>query len=202
MRNFLPLLAAAAISPAAFAQGADESGWYAGLGYEYLQENNLNFDYQALNLTGGFDFNQFMGIEGSVSTGIAGDEAVFLGEVMDDGEGGTFTSPTTRDSGDLNYRVDIVGVARLPVTERFRVVGKLGVSQYEYERTTSNTETPDFPAAHSSEKLNGTSLVAGLGGEFDLTERISLSGNFNHYEEQGGLKGDVEGFQVALKRRF
>ena len=202
MKAFLPLLAATAAAPAALAQGADDTGWYAGIGYEYLQENNMNWDYQALNLTGGLNINPYLGFEGSVSTGLSGDENVFQGGVINDGQGGTFVAPATHDSGDLNYRVDIVGVGRFPVTDRIRLVGKLGISQYEYERTTSNSETVDVPASSYTEKLNGTGLVAGLGGEFSLTDRTTVSGTFNHYEEQGALKGDVEGFQIGLKRRF
>ena len=202
MRTFLPLLAVAAIVPCASAQEADDSGWYAGLSYEYMQENNLNFNYSVLNLTGGYDFSRSFGVELSASTGIEGDTWHQPSQTFDDGEGGTITTPDFNDKGELSYRVDLMGVARIPVTERVRLVGKLGVSQYEFKRTISSTETPDFPSQYSTESLSGTGLVGSLGGEIDLTGKMSLSGAFNHYEEQGALKGDVEGFQIALKRRF
>ena len=202
MRTFTFLLAAAAVIPCAYAEGSDESGWYAGIGYEYLQENNLNYDYDVLNLTGGYDFNRKFGVELSASTGLDGDTWHQPAQTVDDGNGGTFSIPSFNDKGELSHRIDLMGVARLPLTERIRAVGKLGVSQFEFKRTFSSPATPDMAAQYDQEKLSGTGLAASLGGEIDLTNQISLSGAFNHYEEQGALEGDVEGFQIALKRRF
>ena len=73
MRTFTFLLAAATVIPCAYAEGSDESGWYAGLSYERLQETDGQNEYQALGLTGGYDFNRYFGAEVTAATGIDGD---------------------------------------------------------------------------------------------------------------------------------
>ena len=202
MKSFLPMLATAAIAPCAFAQDADDSGWYAGLGYEYLQEDDTSFDYGAVTVTGGLNLTPMFGVELSAATGVSGDEWFQPGEQVNDPLLGDVLTPDQRSSGDLNYRVDLMGVARVPVTSRINLIGKLGVSNWEYESTFESMNSPDFPDQHATSKTSGTGLAGSLGAEMFLTDTLSLEGAYSHYEEQGLMEDEVKGYQLRLKRRF
>lgn len=203
MKSLLPILATAAIAPCAFAQGADDSGWYAGIGYESLQETDGPYDYQALDLTGGYNFNRFLGVEVTGAVGIDGDGIHHPESTVDTGNGSTTTFPSMTTTVDLSHRIDLLGVGRLPVTDRITLVGKAGVSHYKYDYSFRMSATPDFPNSSSiSSSPSGYGFTAGAGAELALTDSISVTGGYNYYKEQGVFDGDVEGFQIGLKRRF
>ncbi|WP_112073180.1 porin family protein [Hyphomonas sp. GM-8P] len=202
MRTFTFLMAAAAIIPCAYAEGSDESGWYAGLSYERLQETDSPYEYQALGLTGGYDFNRYFGAEVTAATGVDGD-GTFSPSSTIELNGNTVTLPSYRMSADLSHRIDLMGVGHLPVTDRIRLVGKAGVSHYKYDITQETGSSPDFGAGRTnSSSPSGYGFAGSLGAEVSLTESTSLTGGYNYYAEQGTSDGDVDGFQIGLKHRF
>ncbi|WP_273186259.1 porin family protein [Hyphomonas adhaerens] len=202
MRTFTFLLAAAAVIPCAYAEGSDESGWYAGLSYERLQETDSPYEYQALGLTGGYDFNRYFGAEVTAATGIDGD-GTFSPSSTFELNGDTVTFPSHRFSTDLKHRIDLMGVGHLPVTDRIRLVGKAGISHYKYEYSHELGTTPDFPTStRHSTSPSGYGFAGSLGAEVSLTESTSLTGGYNYYAEQGTSDGNVDGFQIGLKHRF
>ena len=202
MRTFTFLLAAATVIPCAYAEGSDESGWYAGLSYERLQETDGQNEYQALGLTGGYDFNRYFGAEVTAATGIDGDGTFSPGGTYDV-NGNTVTLPAFRTSADLTHRIDLMGVGHLPVTDRIRLVGKAGVSHYKYDVTQESGSSPGFgDGIKISSSPSGYGFAGSLGAEVSLTESTSLTGGYNYYAEQGTMDDDVEGFQIGLKHRF
>ena len=202
MRTFTFLLAAAAVIPCAYAEGSDESGWYAGLSYERLQETDGPYEYQAPGLTGGYDFNRYFGAEITAATGVDGD-GTFSPAGTIDFNGNTVTYPSYRVSADITHRIDLMGVGHLPVTHRIRLVGKAGVSHYKYDYTQETGPTEASPAGRTnSSSPRGYGFAGSLGAEISLTESTSLTGGYNYYAEQGTSDGDVDGFQIGLKHRF
>lgn len=202
MKAFLPLLAATAIAPCALAQGADDSGWYAGIGYEFLQEKDGPQEYQAIGLTGGYNINRYFGAELTAAFGVEGEDTFQPETSFDNGAGGTNTIPSIATSAELSHRIDLMGVGRLPVTDRISLVGKAGVSHYQYDYSFRVGATDTAPGGGYSTSPKGYGFSAGVGAEMALTDRISLSGGYDFHAEQGVFDGDVEGFQIGVKRRF
>ena len=202
MRTFLPLLAMTALSPCAFAQGANEAGWYAGLGYETLQETDGPNEYQALSVTGGYNLNRYLGAELTGAFGIDGDGTYSPETTFDLPGGGTATVPSNRTSADLSNRIDLMAVGHLPLSERFSLYGKAGVSHYKYDTSFQVGPTDEMPAYGDSHSPSGYGFSGGLGAEMALTPSISITGGYNYYAEEGVSDGDVDGFQIGIKRHF
>jgi OOP family OmpA-OmpF porin len=85
---------------------------------------------------------------------------------------GSITNGDTFDG----QAIELVGVGRLPITERFSAYGKLGGYRGHLKNGTSETNTD---------------LTYGLGLQYDFTNHIGVRGEWQRYPNIGG--GDFNG---------
>jgi outer membrane immunogenic protein len=87
------------------------------------------------------------------------------------------------DSGlELDSALGIFGLARLPVAPNFDLFGRVGVARIE-----------------TSPGGDEDGLAYGLGGEFHLTDRDGIRGDFTRYDFDAG---EVDTLAIAYVRRF
>jgi outer membrane immunogenic protein len=110
------LLSTVAILAAASGASAQDGQFHLGGGYTFLNGEGANFD--ALTLRGGYDYNEFFGVEGEALIGL-GDESVTVGGVTGDVS--------------VDYGFGLFGKAQYPLNEQFSIFARLGYAYYEAE---------------------------------------------------------------------
>jgi OOP family OmpA-OmpF porin len=207
------LLAIAALAslaaPAALAQG---TGWYAGgsigrtgatiddarirgglagqgLATSSIEDRERDNGFKAF---GGYQFNRNIGVEaGYFDLGKFGYTAR--------------TTPPGSLTGDINIKglnLDLVGT--LPITERFSVLGRIGVTSARTAGDFSSTGSARVPyaSAHSSQRFTNAKWGAGLA--YDFTESLSMRLEAERYRinDSVGNRGHVDMVSVGLVYRF
>jgi OOP family OmpA-OmpF porin len=193
------------------AAAADDAFWYIGgsagrsraqidevrivdqLTAQGVSTDTLNVDNRdnAYKLFGGYQFNKYYAVEsGYFDLGQFGYTAT--------------TTPAGSRTGSIKLRginFDVVGM--LPVSEKFSVLGRLGVNYAQARDTYSSTGA--VPAPTNSEPTNKeANYKAGLGLQYDLTKSLGLRAEAERYRinDAVGNKGDVNMFSLGLVYRF
>ena len=87
--------------------------------------------------------------------------------------------------------IELVGVGRLPITQRFSAYGKLGGYRGHLKNGTSETNTD---------------LTYGLGLQYDFTSHLGVRGEWQRYPNMGGgdfgRETDVDVMRVGALFRF
>ena len=207
----LAIAALAAIAPAAQAQTQD-TGWYAGgnvgrtgatidddrirggLAGQGLVTNSIEDREHdtGYKVFGGYQFNRNLGIEGGY---------------FDLGQFG-YTARTTaagRLSGDMSARglnLDVVGT--LPLTERFSVLGRVGVTSMRTEGSFSATGAARVPYASATSSQTSANAKWGAGVAYAFTEALSMRLEAERYrlKDSVGNRGHVDMVSVGLVYRF
>ncbi len=74
---------------------------------------------------------------------------------------------------------DLYAVGAYPVTERLDLFGKIGAARW-------NTEIEESETSESS--TNSVDLAVGIGGEFDLTKKFAIRGEFSWFVEDAPVE--------------
>ncbi len=143
-------------------------------------------------LFGGYQFNRNFGLEGGY---------------FDLGEFG-YTARTTAPgslTGDMSARglnLDLVGT--LPLTERFSVFGRVGVTSVRTEGRFSATGAARVPYTSPTSRQTSTNAKWGVGVAYAFTESLSMRLEAERYrlKDSVGNRGDVDMVSVGLVYRF
>jgi OOP family OmpA-OmpF porin len=157
-RKNLGLLLAIFLLPLSQQSFAD-SGWYVGgsLGKTYVDENidgiQFTADGTSFRLSGGYEFNDYFGVEASY---------LDLGTLKDTVDVGGQMIPVAATA----YGYSLAATGRMPMGQRFAAKGRVGY-YFSEGQTTIEGITEDDP----SEK----NPFVGLGLAFSLAETVRLS---------------------------
>lgn len=189
MKYVYLVAAGALVAPVSMAQSTDGKGWYGGVGYEYLVVDNDAIDdreLDALSITGGLNLNERFGAEITAAAGV-GDDSV---------DYGNYAAKTS-----LNHRIDVMGVAHVPIAERLNLTGKLGLSNYEFKTRGSVQPAPDVPVQGFRNIDNGYALAGEVGAEYSLTEDLTIDAGYTYYD---GIDTDTQfdTLKVGIKKKF
>ena len=172
----LAVSASAAVLAGASTAVAQEGRFHLGAGYTFLDFDEVEFN--AVTVRGGYDFNEFFGVEGELSTGL-GDESVTIEGVEID------TS--------LDLAFGLYAKAQYPLTEQFSVFGRLGYVYAELE-----AEAEGVGGAVSAEgDDNGVGF--GAGAEYRFNGANAFRFEYTRYEFDDA---DADGFTLSYVRRF
>ena len=154
--------AAALIAPALAPASAQQVDLYGNLGYTQYDGNNVNPG--AVTGRIGANFGKYFAVEGEASTGVKKDNGVKI-----QNEFGAF------------------GVAKLPITDRFDIFARAGV-------TTTNISAPGAGTRADE------AFAYGAGGQYFFTDKDGLrldwtKNDFNH-------GGDVDTYAASYVRKF
>jgi OmpA-OmpF porin, OOP family len=136
----------------------------------------------SLRLLGGYQFHKNFAVELG---------ALYLGEVQARGPGGTFTVESAA--------IEALGVAMLPLAERFSVYGKAGIYRAVTEARLNTVVLTD-----TAEETN-FDLTFGFGVRVDLAKNLFLRGEWQRYTDVGGDevgKSDIDVLSIGLLFKF
>lgn len=141
---------------------------------------------------GGYQFTPNFGVEGGY---------------FDLGEFGytARTIPAGSLSGDIRVKglnLDLVGT--LPLTQRFSLLGRVGVISARTEGNFSATGAARVPYASASTSERSTGYKFGAGVMYDFTERLAMRVEAERYriKDSVGNRGDIDMVSVGLLYRF
>ncbi len=203
----LGFVALAAITSAAAL--ADDTGWYGGASVgeskakiddgrirgvlgSGLSSISINHDDRdtGYKIFGGYQFNRNIALEGGYFD---------LGKF-------NFTATTVPPGtlrGDIKVRglnLDLVGT--LPITDRFSVLGRIGVTRAETKDNFSGTGAVAGVNQHITKR--DTNYKYGLGLQYAFTDSFAMRAEAERYRINDGVgsKSDVDLFSVGLVYRF
>lgn len=201
-----------AMMATSLAQAADDAGWYGGasvgrsaatiddariinglagqgLATSNISDNDRDTGYK---LFGGYQFNRNIGLEaGFFDLGNFGYNAT--------------TVPAGTLLGDIRVRglnLDLVGT--LPVTERFSVLGRVGVNRARVNGAFAASGAARVPYANANPSERSTGYKVGLGLAYALTDALSLRAEAERYriKDAVGNRGHIDLLSVGLVYRF
>jgi OOP family OmpA-OmpF porin len=196
-------------SPIAFAQG---TGWYAGggagaaastidgqritsgLANQGLATTSMSEDERdtAYRLFGGYQFNRHLGLEaGWFDLGRFGFTAN--------------TAPPGQLTGDLRVRglnLDLVGT--LPITERFSLLGRVGVTHAQTRGSfgASGAVSNPYGATSTSEREMGFKFGAGVAWELSPSWQLRAEAERYRIDDTVGNKGHIDVATISVIYRF
>jgi OOP family OmpA-OmpF porin len=145
----------------------------------------------AYKLFGGYQLNKYYAVEaGYFDLGQFGYTAT--------------TTPAGSQTGTIKLRgvnFDVVG--SMPVSEKFSVLGRLGVNYAQAKDTFTSTGAVSTPASPAPKK-SAANYKAGLGLQYDFTRSLGLRAEAERYRINDGVenRGDINMFTLGLVYRF
>lgn len=197
------------MSPLTMAQTL-EPGWYGGLGVgpsrsniddaritssllgagltaTSIDEKNNDTGYK---LYGGYQFGRFFSLEGGYfDLGRFGFTAT--------------TSPAGTLRGDIRLKgINLDAVGRLPFTERFSALGRVGLTYVDTADQFSSTGAVTVADPNPGKRDGG--YKAGLGLQYELSQALALRVEAERYRvnDAVGNRGDIDLVTVGLLFRF
>ncbi len=200
---FKAILIASAATGLATAAHAQDTGFYAEGGYQYLEIEpdgaDSGVDTNAIMARTGYKFNNVFSLEGELATGIDDgefdyntDEDEFNFDDNNDGD----LNDVIAASGDigLNYLVGLYGKAEVPLTDRLGAYARAG---YAYVDLDASLVTPGGFVVNVEDSADGPAFGAGL--DFDLTENVYLKGDYTYYSFDNT---DTSGVMLGVGYKF
>ncbi len=204
MRLLFSVISATLLSPVAFAQSDGPGSWYAGAGYEHIEKQNAELG--SIGMTVGYNFNEHFAAEASAAFGVEDDTQFYPASSSTSGDM-ILESPSLRISTDHDFSYEVLGVGKLPLSERIRLIGKLGVARTRFTSTFEYGATSTVPSSSARYVDNDTSVVAGVGVEFDVLESLALDIGYKSYIEfhnEGDVQQDdtLDVLRIGIKKKF
>jgi OOP family OmpA-OmpF porin len=115
------------------------------------------------------------------------------------------TAPPGSLTGDIRvkgFNLDLVGT--LPLSQRFSVLGRVGVTHSRTEGTFSATGAGRVPYASPNTSERSTNAKYGVGVEYNFTDNLAMRLEAERYriKDSVGNRGDVDMFSIGLLYRF
>ena len=217
MMKSMCFTAAAAVCMAAgvAAHADDQTGWYsgAGLGRSHASDSgsigstvdngyasqglssgtSVERNDTAWRLLGGYQFNRYVGVEGSF--GSLGDFSTHTNVTAPaaDTAGGKWKATNV-------WTASVVGT--LPLYDRISAFGELGLA---YAKVSMSTAAPLSGAALSA-STHETVPMFGLGLKYDLTKQLGLRGEWQRFDKLGSSastgESNVNVLSAAVQYRY
>ena len=169
----LLLASAAALVATAGATAQDAGNFHLGAGYTYLDFDGVDFDM--LNLRGGYDFNEYIGVEGEALIGL-GDEEITAGGITGDVS--------------MDYILGAYAKAQYPVAEGFKIFGRAGYAYAEAEASAAGLTLAD----------STDGFAYGAGAEWAFNGPNAVRVEYTRYEFEDDAEADA--FGASYVRRF
>jgi OmpA-OmpF porin, OOP family len=177
--------AAALAAPLLASAQQQDRGWYIGGGLGQAKHKGVTCvaggscddKDTAWKLLGGYQVNRTFAAEFGYTD---------LGKVRTSGGGVTAEATSTA--------WELVGLAGIPVANRFSAFGKLGFYRAETEQT----------GTVSASETN-TGMTYGLGLRFDVSRNLGVRGEWQRYNDVGGgniVKHDVDVLGIGVTWKF
>lgn len=147
--------AAALIAATSAPASAQDTQWYAGIGYTQFDADSVDVGGATARL--GYRMAPFFGIEGEATFGIDEDTADFLGTPVD---------------VSLDEQFGVYGVGFLPVSERADVFGRIG-----YVTIDASGSLGDFETG-----VDDDGLAYGVGAQWRMTDNFALRGDYTRLD--------------------
>lgn len=154
----------------------------------WIGDDNRNVAYK---LFAGYQLNNYYSVEGGY---------------FDLGEFGY--SAVTTPAGTLNGTIKLKGVnfdvvGKLPVADKFSVLGRLGLNYAQAKDTFTSSGAVPTPTTPSPSK-SGANYKAGLGFQYDFSESFGLRAEAERYRVNDGVnnRGDINMYSLGLVYRF
>ncbi len=182
---------------------AAENGWYAGLG---VGQSSIDTGIKATSGTAsvdeedlgykvfaGYEFNKFIAVEGFYFD--AGEATITAnsGDVVADGNTSLVIPVDDFKASIEGQSFGLIGVIGYPVHQYFYPYAKLGFHKWDTEIAVS------APGVVVSVEDDGTDMVFGVGFRMDVTDSVSVRGEFERYDYDGE---DVDFLSAGLMYRF
>ena len=153
-----------------------------------LTENVLDEDFSSIMLQAGYDFNQYVGIEGRYWFGLDSDTTLFTGD----------------ENIPADVTVDAWGIylkPMYPVSDAFNVYALLGYAG-------ADLEVSDGDYTFKTDSVDGFSW--GLGAEYRFTEAVGLFVDYvSIYDDtedfdngEGNTEATISSFNLGVNYRF
>ncbi len=182
----ISVVVAMAIGLAATPIMADSKGFYGGFGIgipDYAGGATDSDDAVISSGEGaaqgfiGYRFNDTWALEAGYAD---------LAHGVDDDETNDETDPEEFHAKALTLSV----LGHVPVTKQFSLYGKLGAAHWDMDR-----KDPDGVDNHDE---NGTSVVVGLGADYQVNRNMSLRASWDHYHNIGNKSDDNDTANVGV----
>lgn len=164
-------LSVLALTATASAQDAPQ--FTLGAGYERFDLDGVDLD--SFVLRGGYDFNQYFGVEGQLNLGLGDDTVDVLGTPVD---------------VELNYAAGVFGVVRPWSNDQASVFLRAGYTVADAEASLPGYNVSD----------NDNAWAFGAGGEWFFSGNNGVRVDYTRYEFDEG--SDADSFGIAYVRRF
>ena len=164
------LLALLAGASAFGANAPDDKGFYAGagVGQSFVDEAGYDDEDTAFSVFGGYQFNRYFAVEGAYTD---------FGKIEPEALGSDLEADAA----------SITAVGIVPITDKFSAYAKAGFSRW-------NLDT-ELPAVTGTQDDSGTDPTYGLGVQYNITDAVSLRGEYNRFEVED-IDLDVAQLQV------
>jgi OOP family OmpA-OmpF porin len=170
----------------AYAQHAQETGWYGGLDVGGSHLSGINTDSldsfdksdMAFDVNLGYRLNRNFAVEGAYTD---------LGKFH-------FSSAAAGDGDVKPHAVSLSAVGILPLQSNFSLYGKAGVA---------HTETKSGGALDASDSKDG--LLAGAGVMYDFNRNVYAKAGWDHFDDVGNDatgKGHADIYSLGVGYRF
>ena len=168
-------VARADTAPAAAPAAATDWQAYGALGYNYLHGSPDGYSVDLGALTGrvGLRYQQYLGVEAEVSTGIA-DQSIGAAKV----------------SLDTQYAIYAMGY--LPVAPRADLFARVGYGNAKLKASGYGV----------SVTASGDIWAYGVGGQYFLSDKDGLRAEYTRYASTDSSQADVDSFSISYVRKF
>ncbi|KMV29156.1 hypothetical protein AB733_19410 [Photobacterium swingsii] len=186
-------VAAVALALSATAVQANE-GVYVGANYQVnnlkVKDVDVKKDTSTLNLIAGYDFNEYVAVEGNIGLGMSS-------------ESGTVSATRSYEfKQGMSYGINAVG--KLPLHEMFGLYAKVGYGSSQVEFT---QKEKGAKSATNKENIGGLTYAAGF--QVNVMPELAITaeyGVFGESKEMGpkDAKSKIQssGFNVGMKYKF
>lgn len=173
MKTLLLSTAAALVMASGASAQSIDGRFNLGAGYTYLDVDGTAYD--ALTLRGGYDVNEYFGVEGEALIGLGEESETVLGVNVD---------------SSLNYGLGVYAKGQYPITEAVSVHGRLGYVWAEIEAS----------AAGFSATEDDDGVGYGVGAQYAFNDLNAVRADYTRYDF--GDDADADGWSVSYVRRF
>lgn len=154
---------------------AQDTGAYVGIGVDAVE-----FDSYNLSAKAGYNFTEFFGVEAQGGLG-----------VIDDKE----TIGATTVKGGIDYYMSGFVTGRIPASEQFELIGRVGYYFGEIGGSVGNT----------SVDVDVDGFAAGIGGQFNLgaDRKSAIRAEYTYLDvDTAGASGGGDLYTVSFIRKF
>lgn len=167
------LLVSSIACTAAFSAGAQDNGFYAGVGAGQSKVDEGGYDDRetAFSAFGGYDFNRYVGVEAGYAD---------LGELKSN-----VGAPALQATAPY-----LVAVGKLPINDKFTAYAKAGINRWSLDDAVASvTGTNDD---------SGTDATYGLGVQYRINDKFGLRGDYSRFKV-GDANVDVAQLQATYR---